>query len=90
MDLTSQAADLFTIQPTHEKQGFLRLVLKSASWQDGRLCTEFEEPFECLIRSNQLSRTKHAKNGVAAVEIEDWLPNSTAALTKFYKGFYRL
>jgi len=74
MDLTSRAADLFLTQPTAEKQHFLKLVLKSATWQDGRLCTEFEDPFESLRRSNRLSRTKHEGNGEAGAEIEDWLP----------------
>jgi hypothetical protein len=74
MDLTSRAADLFLMQPTPEKQRFLKLVLKSATWQDGTLCTEFENPFESLRRSNQLSRTKHQGNGAAVAEIADWLP----------------
>ena len=73
MDLTSGAADLFLMQPTDEKQRFLRLVLKTATWQEGRLCTEFEDPFEHLKRSNQLSGTKHQENGTATTEIEDWL-----------------
>ena len=74
MDLTSRAAELFLIQPATEKQRFLRLVLKSATWQDGQLCTEFENPFESLRRSNRVSRTKQAANGSASGEIEDWLP----------------
>jgi hypothetical protein len=57
MDLTSRAADLFLTQPTAEKQRFLKLVLKSAVWQDARLHTEFENPFENLRRSNQLPVT---------------------------------
>lgn len=73
MDLTSRAADLFLTQPPHEKQGFLRLVLKSASWQHGRLQTEFEEPFENLRRSNQLSRTKQEENGMPSAHFQDWL-----------------
>jgi hypothetical protein len=56
MALTSRTADLFMIQPTHEKQAFLRLVLKSAAWRHGELQIQFEEPFENLRRSNQLSR----------------------------------
>jgi DNA invertase Pin-like site-specific DNA recombinase len=74
MDLTSRAADLFLTQPDAEKQRFLKLVLKSATWQDGTLRSEFENPFECLRRSNQLSRTKHQGNGAAVAAIEDWLP----------------
>ncbi len=74
MDLTSRAADLFLVQPVDEKQRFLRLVLKSACWQDGQLSTEFEEPFESLRRSNQLNRTKYAESGMAAAQIQDWLP----------------
>ena len=62
MDLTSKAADLFLAQPTTEKQRFLKLVLKSATWRDGRLHTEFEDPFENLRRLNRLSRTKHEGN----------------------------
>jgi site-specific DNA recombinase len=58
MELTSRAADLFLVQPPHEKQAFLRLVLKSAAWRHGELQTQFEEPFENLRRSNQLSRRK--------------------------------
>jgi site-specific DNA recombinase len=73
MDLTSRAADLFLAQPPHEKQWFLRLVLKSASWQHGQLQTEFEDPFENLRRSNQLSQTKHEDNRMQTAEIENWL-----------------
>ena len=73
MGLTSRVAELFAMQPALEKQRFLKLVLKSAVWQDGRLCTEFENPFESLRRSNQLSRTNQAANGSARSEIEDWL-----------------
>ena len=74
MDLTSRAAELFLMQSAPEKQRFLRLVLKSATWQDGRLCIEFENPFENLRCSNQLSRTKQTANGSANGEIENWLP----------------
>jgi len=80
MDVTSRAADFFLTQPTHEKQRFLRLVLRTAIWQDGMLCTEFENPFESLRRSNQLSRTKHQENGPAVDEIEDWLPDQDSKL----------
>jgi len=73
MDLTSRAADLFRAQPPREKQRFLRVVLKSASWQHGRLQTEFEEPFENLRRSNQLSQTKQEENRMKTAEIENWL-----------------
>ena len=73
MDLTSRAADLFLIQPPQEKQRFLRLVLKSASWKGGELRTEFEEPFETLRRSNQLSVRKYGENGMGKAEIGVWL-----------------
>ena len=73
MDLTSRSAELFPMQPAPEQQHFLKLLLKAATWQDGRLCTEFENPFESLRRSNQSSRTKHAANGSASGEMEDWL-----------------
>ena len=75
MDLTSRAADLFAVQPVHEKQAFLRLVLKSASWIGGELRTEFESPFENLRLSNQLSRTKQKEIGVEKSEDEIWLPD---------------
>ncbi len=74
MDLTSRAADLFTAQPVHEQQRFLRLILKSASWQGGELHTEFEEPFESLRRSNRLTSTNHKENRVGTPEFEIWLP----------------
>jgi site-specific DNA recombinase len=74
MDLTSRAADLFAVQPVHEKQGFLRLILKSATWREGELQTEFQQPFENLRRSNQLSSTKHKENGTLSNEIDIWLP----------------
>ena len=76
MDLTSRTAELFMAQQVHEQQRFLRLVLKSASWQHGELRTEFEEPFETLRRSNQLSRTKHKENRMRTTEIENWLPGN--------------
>jgi hypothetical protein len=62
------------VQPRHEKQRFLKLVLKSAVWRDGQLRTEFEDPFENLRRSNRLSRTKQQENGAAVAESQDWLP----------------
>ena len=74
IDLTSRAADLFLVQPIEEKQAFLRLVLKSACWKDGRLRTEFEDPFENLRRSNRLSRTKKEEIPVRTSETEIWLP----------------
>ena len=75
MDLTSRAADLFAVQPPHEKQAFLRLVLKSASWQHGELRTEFENPFESLRRSNQLNLRKARELGVKTTTEEIWLPD---------------
>jgi len=38
------------------------------------LQSEFEDPFENLRRSNQLTATKDKENGMANVQIEDWLP----------------
>jgi hypothetical protein len=75
MDLTSRAADLFLIQPAPEKQRFMRLVMKGATWRDGQLQTQFEEPFENLRRSNQLSLRKHEENGMRNAEIANWLPS---------------
>ena len=74
MAVTSRAADLFIVQPPQEKQAFLRLVLKSANWRRGELQTQFEEPFENLRRSNQLSRRKDV--GIAEGPTQDriWLP----------------
>ena len=63
MDLTSRTADLFAVQSVHEKQGFLRLILKSATWRQGQLQIEFQQPSENLRRSNQLNSTKHKENG---------------------------
>jgi site-specific DNA recombinase len=73
MDLTSRAADLFAVQPVHEKQGFLRLILKSATWRQGQLQTEFEMPFENLRRSNQLSLMKQKENQPMTGQTEIWL-----------------
>jgi hypothetical protein len=88
MDLTSRAADLFAVQLVHEKQGFLRLVLKSATWRHGELQTEFQQPFENLRRSNQLSNTKHKENGATNAEIDTWLPRmySNQELDKTFKA----
>jgi site-specific DNA recombinase len=88
MDLTSRAADLFAVQPVHEKQGFLRLILKSATWRHGELQTEFQQPFENLRRSNQLSNTKHKENGATNAEIDIWLPGmySNQELDKTFKA----
>ena len=72
MELTSRAADLFSIQPPQEKQAFLRLILKSASWRHGELQTQFEEPFENLRLSNQLSRSKHGANGAGTAQDQIW------------------
>jgi hypothetical protein len=74
LDLTSRGADLFAVQPPHERQGFLRLVLKTASWSDGRLHTEFEEPFESLKRSNHASHSKLMEVAMENHGFEDWLP----------------
>lgn len=73
MDLTSRTAELFTLQPVPEQQRFLRLVLKSGTWKEGQLRTEFEEPFESLRRSNQLSVTKHAGMATDERDFQDWL-----------------
>jgi hypothetical protein len=73
MALTSRTADLFLIQPTHEKQAFLRLVLKSAAWRNGELQTQFEEPFENLRCSNQLSQRKDNEMGGDATRNQIWL-----------------
>jgi len=73
MELTSRAADLFLIQPVPERQAFLRLILKSASWQRGELQTQFEEPFENLRRSNQLSETKYKGISAGSGLNEIWL-----------------
>ncbi len=73
MDLTSRAADLFVIQPVPEKQAFLRLILKSASWRRGELQTQFEEPFENLRRSNQLSKKKYSGIDARSGVEEIWL-----------------
>jgi hypothetical protein len=74
MDLTSRAADLFRVQPPQEKQLFLRLVVKSATWRDGQLQTEFEEPFQSLRHSNQLSKRKQGRQGMPTIDSEIWLP----------------
>ena len=73
MTLTSRAADLFVIQLPHEKQAFLRLVLNSAAWRHGELQTQFEEPFENLRRSNQLSRRKDTEIVEGYTPNEIWL-----------------
>jgi site-specific DNA recombinase len=74
MGLTSRAAELFLVQPPHEKQAFLRLVLKSAAWRHGELQAQFEEPFENLRRSNQLSRRKDVGIGEGPTQNGIWLP----------------
>ena len=74
MDLTSRTADLFLAQPVHEQQAFLRLVVKSASWQNRQLQTEFETPFQKLCRSNQLSRCKEKEIPSMTDQNEIWLP----------------
>ncbi len=73
LGVASRAAELFQSQPPHEKQGFLKLVLKSAQWQGGRLEVQFEDPFQALARSNQLSQTEHSEKGRQVAEIESWL-----------------
>ena len=74
MALTSRSAGLFLIQPPHEKQAFLRLVLKSAAWRHGELQIQFEEPFENLRRSNQLSGRKDNEIGDGTTRNQIWLP----------------
>ncbi len=50
------------------------MILKSATWREGELQTEFQQPFENLRRSNQLSSTKHKENGATNAEIDPiWL-----------------
>jgi hypothetical protein len=85
MDLTSRAADLFVVQPAPEKQRFMRLVMKDATWRDGQLQTQFEEPFENLRRSNQLSQTKHEENGMRNAEIGIWLRRKSGCL-RLWRG----
>jgi hypothetical protein len=53
MDVTSRAADLFSVQPAHEQQRFLRLVLKNASWKGGELQTESKSRLKfCAARTS--------------------------------------
>jgi hypothetical protein len=78
--LTSRTADLFMIQPPHEKQAFLRLVLKSAAWRHGELQTQFEEPFENLKRSNQLSRRNDSEIGDRSTRNQIWLPRRISSI----------
>jgi hypothetical protein len=84
MVLTSRTADLFLIQPPHEKQ-------HSSDWftsrRHGELQTQFEEPFENLRRSNQLSRRKNSKIGDGTARNEGWLPgmDSNHELDRFWK-----
>ena len=78
----SRTADLFLIQPPHEKQAFLRLILKSAAWRHGELQTQFEKPSENLRRSNQLSRRKDNEIGGDATRNQIWLPKRNL-LTNF-------
>jgi hypothetical protein len=73
MDLSSRAADLFAVQPPHEKQALLRLVLKEATWKGGELQIQFEEPFESLRRSNPLNLTNERDLNVKITPEENWL-----------------
>ena len=74
MELTSRAGELFLVQPVEEKQAFLHLVLKSASWANGELQTEFENPFEALRRSNRLNQTQQKEIEMKVTDKEIWLP----------------
>ena len=69
MELTSRAADLFLVH------------LKSASWRHGELQTQFEEPFENLRRSNQVSRRKDDGIGEGPTQKGIWLPTLDAFRT---------
>jgi hypothetical protein len=64
-----------------QKQAFLRLVLKSAAWRNGKLQTQFEQPFENLRRSNQLSRRKDNEIGDGTSRNQIWLPESDITRT---------
>jgi hypothetical protein len=73
MALTSHTAELSLIQPLHEKQAFLRPVLKSAAWRHGELQTQFEEPLENLTGSNQPSRRNDEEIGEGGTQNAIWL-----------------
>src|SRR5688572_10201672 len=53
--LTSRACSAFRDQEEGEQRKLLSIVLKGASWKDGKLQTTLFEPFELVRGSNNLS-----------------------------------
>jgi len=70
----SETRMLFDMKSEDFDTIFLRLVLKSASRHSGPLRTDFEEPFESLRRSNQLTVKNQKENGVTSTEFENGSP----------------
>jgi len=74
--LTSRACELFEQQTLSEQRRLLQLLIKNASWQQGRLRTTLFEPFEILRHSNLESSRKEKELTGAGRDFEIWLPRN--------------
>jgi DNA invertase Pin-like site-specific DNA recombinase len=74
--LTSQAGELFLLQPAVEQRRLLRTVVQQAAWKDRVLQTALFEPFEILRHSNQESDRKEKNKAGSGCELGIWLAKS--------------
>jgi site-specific DNA recombinase len=71
---TSRACELFEQQTSSEQRRLLQVLVKNASWQEGKLQTTLFEPFEILRHSNQESSRKERELSGSGRDFEIWLP----------------
>ena len=71
--LTSRACELFEQQTSSEQRRLLHLLVKNASWQDGKLRTTLFEPFAILRHSNLESSRKDKELSGSGCDFAIWL-----------------
>ena len=72
ISLTSEAAELFERQCASEQRRLLRLVMREAQWQDGKLRTCFREPFEKLQLSNSATSIEDSNFSANEAISDNW------------------
>jgi len=75
MNLTGRPAALFKQQNGVEQRRFLRTLVRTAAWGQGKLRLEFEERFEILRGSNRASLRNETQKTGSERDSEIWLPS---------------
>jgi DNA invertase Pin-like site-specific DNA recombinase len=71
--LTSQACQLFQLQPASEQRRLLQVLIQGAAWKDRALQAKLFEPFEILRHSNQESNRKKKELSGTGRDFGIWL-----------------